>query len=58
MRFLNSHCTGYEHYKNSSIVYMDISCSWFDCSSVKQEVAIKEEKEDGKIWIFHKVLKI
>ena len=57
MRFLNSHYTGYEHYKNSSIIYMDISYFWFDCSSVKQEV-YKEEKEDGEIWIFHKVLKI
>ena len=25
-RFLKSHCTGYEYFKDSSIVYTDISC--------------------------------
>ena len=26
MRFLKSHCTGYEYFKDRSIVYIDISC--------------------------------
>ena len=25
MRFLNSHCTGYKYFKDSLVVYMDIS---------------------------------
>ena len=56
MRFMKSHCTGFEYSKDSSIVYMDISCDVTADSSNKNN-----KYNNTKIEIirdFHIVLKI